>query len=141
MKGQAQIFHRGKIISIEGSRILVSIRSDSACGTCQVKGACSMAESEDKVIEVTDLYFEDYEVGEEVEVYFSQSLGFRALFLGYFLPFLLVLVSLIILIIQTGNELLSGLLSLGLLVPYYLILYVSRRKIKKRFSFQLRKIM
>jgi len=35
----------------------------------------------------------------------------------------------------TGDELLGGLAALGMLVPYYLLLYFFRERIKKSFSF------
>jgi sigma-E factor negative regulatory protein RseC len=141
MKEETQIEHKGFVKSIEDEVIYVGIVSDSACGSCQVKGGCSLSEAGEKVIDIKVANPTEYFVGEEVEVFFRQSLGFRALFLAYVLPFFIVIIGLIFLFALTDNELISGLVSLSFLIPYYFILYNSRKKIKKTFSFHIRKIM
>ena len=49
-----------------------------------------------------------YAVGEEVNVVMSQSQGFRAFFLGYLLPFLIIMFILITLTALGVKELLAG---------------------------------
>lgn len=77
-----------------------------------------------------------YSPGQEVTVIFQESKGFTALFYGYVLPFIIVLLTLIISISTTNNELLSGLISLGILLPYYTTLYFFRHLLKKVFKFE-----
>lgn len=72
-----------------------------------------------------------------VTVIFRESSGLRALFLGYVLPFLILLITLIIAIEVTGNELFGGVIALALLVPYYFALYFTKDKLKKIFTFEL----
>jgi len=67
----------------------------------------------------------------------KQSLGNFAVFLGYILPFLVLLATLIISISAGLSEGIAGLLSLGILVPYFFVLYQLRSKLSKKFSFQL----
>jgi len=66
-----------------------------------------------------------------------ESLGLKALLYGYVIPFLLVLVTLIIVYSAKGNEILAGLFSIGILIPYYTILYFLRHYFKKVFKFEL----
>jgi len=73
-------------------------------------------------------------------VLFKESKGFVALFYGYLLPFLLVLGSLIISNTITKNELINGLISLGILIPYYTTLYFFRHLLKKVFKFEVEEI-
>lgn len=139
MKETTQIEHKGIVKSIIGNELQVSIIVQSACAACTLKGSCSVSELEEKIVDVFVENPDTYKNGESVEVYYKQSLGFRALFLGYVLPFLILVISLIILMSVTQNELLSGIISLLLLVPYYLILYFSKDKIKQTFMFSIKK--
>jgi sigma-E factor negative regulatory protein RseC len=59
----------------------------------------------------------------------------NALFLGYVLPFIILLSVMIILSGQTENEGLVGIVSIASLVPYYLLLYYFREQIKKKFTY------
>ncbi len=131
------IEHTGTIKEKRGNMLIVSIIPHSACASCSVGGGCSASSAEEKIVEIFD-YSGNYEVGERVDVYYAQALGFQALFLGYVLPFILLMAVLMIVHSITGNEGLAGLASLAILVPYYLGLYLTRDLIKKKFTFQIR---
>jgi len=133
------IEHPGIIDRIEGNRIWVSIQPQSACGNCHSKSYCGMAEVAEKIVEVQPPSADrEFEPGQHVMISLKKSLGYRALFLGYLLPFLILIISLIILLSVTENETISALTSILLMVPYYLILYVNRDKIKASFRFYIR---
>ncbi len=117
----------------------MNIVSQSACSTCHAQGACSVSDFQDKEIEVTE-YKGNYKVGDEVTILFKQSKGFTALIWGYVIPFFVVLGTLIIALEVTGDELKSGLLSLIILVPYYITLYFFRHLLKKVLKFELEEI-
>ena len=117
----------------------MNIVSQSACSTCHAQGACSVSDFQDKEIEVTE-YKGNYKVGDEVTILFKQSKGFTALIWGYVVPFFVVLGTLIIALEVTGDELKSGLLSLFILVPYYITLYFFRHLLKKVLKFELEEI-
>jgi sigma-E factor negative regulatory protein RseC len=72
-----------------------------------------------------------------VTVLFRESSGMKALVLGYMLPFLILMITLVVAISVTGNEILAGILALLMLVPYYLTLYLLKDKIKQTFTFKL----
>lgn len=139
MSNLNSIEHKGRIDSIDGNKINVNFLAMSGCASCHAKGICSAADMQEKSVEVFD-FTNQYKVGEEVNVILKQSLGFRALFLGYVLPFILVLLVLIILTAVTENEGIAGLSALLVLAPYYLILFLLRDKIRKKFTFTLNKI-
>ncbi|MCG8412309.1 MAG: SoxR reducing system RseC family protein [Bacteroidales bacterium] len=139
MSNNKSIEHKGRVDSINGNKIRVSFIAMSSCASCHAKGVCTVADMQEKSIDLYD-YTNQYQVGEEVNIVLKQSLGFRALFLGYVLPFILVLLFLIVLTIITNSEVISGLGALSSLVPYYLILYLLRDKIRKKFTFTIRKI-
>jgi len=138
MNNNKTIEHEGIVKEITDKSIIVSIIANSACLSCQIKGSCNISEVEEKEIEVIN-YNKSFKIGEYVEVFFKESLGFKAVFLGYILPFLIVLSVLIIGEIFNTGEGLTGILSLVSLVPYYFIIYLIKNKLKKTFSFSIRK--
>ena len=131
---EKEIEHSGHIKEINGNDIKVSFYAQEACSSCNLKSNCSVSDTKEKIVDVKTFKPEDYKVGESVIVFFKQSLGFKALFLGYVLPFLILLTTMIVSLELTGKELFSGLLSLAILAPYYLTLYLSKNKIKKTFT-------
>ena len=139
MSNKKSIEHKGRIDSIDDNKISVSFIAMSGCASCHAKGVCTAGDMQEKSVEVFD-FSNQYKVGDEVNVVLKQSLGFRALFLGYVLPFILVLLLLIILTNITNNEAIAGLSALAVLIPYYLILYVLKDRIRKNFTFTLNKL-
>jgi sigma-E factor negative regulatory protein RseC len=140
MSYSGTIEHVGVISGISEKTIRVSVMPETACGNCRAKGSCSIGNSGEKTIDVPRPPGETFNTGEQINVVLEQSLGMKALGLGYFLPFLAVLSFLILLTSVGVNEGLAGLLSLAVLVPYYTGLSFFRDSLKKEFSFRLRKI-
>lgn len=114
----------------------MNIINQSACAGCHAKGACTVADFKEKEVEISE-YKGNYKVGDEVTVLFKQTKGFTALFWGYLLPFFLVLATLIVSLELTADELKSGLLSLIILIPYYITLYLFRHSLKKVLKLEL----
>ncbi|NOU59420.1 SoxR reducing system RseC family protein [Marinifilum caeruleilacunae] len=140
MSNPKQIDHEGTILEIEDGKITVGIVNVSACAGCHAKGACTMSDMKEKSIDVID-YSNKYSVGEKVKLTYQESLGWFALILAYVLPFVLVLLVLFIATTITNDELISGLLSLAVLPPYYIILSFFKGRLKKTFSFTIEKIV
>jgi len=124
---------------VSNNKLIVSIISQSACSSCHAQGACTVSDFQDKDIEINE-FTGSYKPGQEVTVIFRESKGFTALLWGYILPFLVVLITLIVALEITGNELTSGLISLGILIPYYTTLYFLRHHLKKIFKFEVEEI-
>lgn len=131
------IRHPGLVDHIDGNHVFVKIMSQSACSTCHAKAMCSIAEVEEKIVEVIADNPGQLKKGEMVMVAMKKSLGGSAVFLGYILPLIILVAALVVFIKVTGNEGLSALISLALLVPYYLILFKLKDRLKNKFSFRL----
>lgn len=132
------IKHRGIVENIDGSHIKVRIIQTSACSACSVKGYCGSADSKEKIIDIYDTY-NSYTLGEEVTIYGTTSMGLQAVLIAFVLPFIILLAALFVAMELSGNdELLSAAISLLSLIPYYVILYFLRNKIKKNFSFTIK---
>jgi sigma-E factor negative regulatory protein RseC len=132
------IKHSGVIKDIDNHQYYVSIVAQSACVSCSVKGVCNVSEMKDEIVEVPRNKSENFAVGDKVEVLMEKSQGTKAVMLGYIMPFLIVVVTLIVSLNLIKNEGLSGLISVGILVPYYFILYVNRERLKTTFRFRIR---
>ncbi len=139
-----QICHPGVVERVDGHDVLVKIESQAACGKCQAKSYCGMGESTEKAIEIDlrragpDMLPRDFYPGQPVEVILSRALGYKALLMGYMLPFLILLAALAIMFYATGNEGLSALVAVLLMAPYYALLYHYRHKLRQTFHFSIR---
>jgi len=131
------ICHQGIVVKCEDDCVFVQIEAVSACAACKAKSMCNLTEVQDKIIEVGTKEPLKYKPGDQVVVQMKRSMGARALWLGYLLPFAVVMISLFLFSHLTGSELQAGLISLLLLIPYYLILYTMRDKLKKTFVFEI----
>jgi positive regulator of sigma E activity len=130
------INHEGTVQRSTDKSVIVSISTFSACAGCHAENSCSLSGREEKIVEVHGNY--SVKPGDRVTVVMKQSIGFTALFFGYLLPLISVILMLILLISLNINELIAGLTSLGMLVPYYFILRLFRNTINEKFTFTLK---
>jgi len=134
------IQHQGIVESINGSHIRVRIMQTSSCAACSAKGHCSSADNKEKIV---DIYESDefYKKGDEVIICGTMSMGNQAVFIAFILPFIILIISLFVLMYLTNdNELLSALISLALLFPYYIIISLYKNRLKKTFAFTIKHI-
>ena len=85
-----KISHAGVIERIEGDSIKVRIVQTSACAACKVASHCNASESKVKIVDVFCSDNSTYQVGQEVVVWASKDVANKALFLGFGVPFLLL---------------------------------------------------
>ena len=137
MDHQDLITHSGIITRHQAGTIYVSIVAESACAACHAKGVCGMSEMQEKVVEINDAGHTELAVGTPVTVAMKRTTGLKAVLYGYFLPFVLLLTTLFVAMGYFHNEGKAGLLALAILLPYYLVLYMLRDKMKTRFEFSI----
>ena len=130
------IQHEGTVKKVENGSVIVSIKTGSACSGCHAESICNLAGQEERIIEVKGNY--GVAQGDRVIVLMKQSVGYKAVVLSYIIPFAIVIAGLIIFNYLSANEILAGLGSIFLLLPYFLILYLFRSKINRNFSFMLK---
>lgn len=136
--GQPDIEHEGIVTGISESHILVRIIQQSACAGCHAASVCSTADKKEKIIEVEKPGF-PVKTGEKVVVALSAVSGYKAVGFTIILPLLLLILSLATARLFHLNELLIGCCALSSLVVYYAILYLYRNRLKKQFTFFLKK--
>lgn len=130
--------HRGVVSKILDDKIIISLKGNVNCEGCKAKSACGVSESNDKEIEVLKSA-QSFNLNEEVDVVLSRELGLKAVFWAYLFPFILMVFTLLV---SSGfvKEWISGLISLFILIPYYIILYLFQENFRKVFKVSLFKI-
>ena len=130
-----KIKHRGRVERVDGSHVVVRIIQTSACSACSIKGHCNASESKEKLIDVYEVNA-SYQIGEEVVVCGTTSMGMRAILLAFGIPLLHIFLAIFIAMkVTDGNELLSSLIALAAVTPYFIAIYFMKDKLNKTFSF------
>ncbi len=129
--------HEGVVSKITNDVVTISLKGNINCEACNAKAACGVSESNSKEIEVS-YSTQPLKLNENVEVLLKKSLGLKAVFWAYVFPFIIMMT--VLLIASTlFKEWIAGLLSIAVLVPYYLMLYVLRNTFKKAFKLSILK--
>ncbi|HUX57407.1 MAG TPA: SoxR reducing system RseC family protein [Bacteroidales bacterium] len=130
------INHSGVVLKVNDKSVSVIISAASACSGCQAEGSCNMSGKEEKIIDVAGSY--NLKPGDDVTILMRQSMGYTALFLGYIFPLITVIIVLLTLVSMKIPELIAGVTSLAILIPYYIILIFFRKRINEKFTFTLK---
>ncbi len=138
MKLKDTIEHEGIIKQISGNTIKVEIIKTSACNTCEAKKQCCVTENSTKIIDIitTD---SNFSLNDKVNVYLPRHLAVKALFLAYIIPFFCIIITLLSVNFLTKNEIKAGLASIGILIPYFIILKIFNKRIQIKYNFKIAK--
>lgn len=134
----SHISHSGKVTGIVKDNIYVTILSQSACSSCHSKSVCSLAEMKEKIIEIQDKSG-DFSIGDNVKVVMKEELGLLAVFFAYVLPVVLLITVMFVLNLLKFPEYITGISVILLLTSYFILLYLLKNKIQKKFSFSIEK--
>jgi len=138
MNRDSEITHDGIVQSTDLKSVTVMLSPNVSCVGCSAARSCNPSGNDKKLVRVEGSY--NVNPGEKVIVSMKQSLGYSALFLGYLLPLISVVLTLVILLSLSFSELISGLISIAVLLPYYMLLFAFRKLIGRKFSFTLKTI-
>ena len=133
-----QITHKGRIVAIDPDITTIEIIAESACASCHAKGLCGLGEEKVKQIQVRTSAWTPRQVGDEVEVVLKKSMGYKAVFIAYGLPLVVLFATLMLLGAVGVGELWAGLGALGAVAVCYFVLFLFRNKISKDYSFFLK---
>ena len=127
--------HTGKVVSMTPKTTTVQIVSQSACSECHAAGLCGLSEYTEKAVEVPTSPSATYGVGDEVQVVLKASMGFKAVWIAYFLPLVVLLAITLGLIALGVPEVVSGLAGLGAVALYYLVVWLLRDRLRNEYVF------
>ena len=132
-----EISHIGKIVAIDADFITVEIVAESACSTCHAAGLCGTADATHKAITVPATVG-NWQLGQDVRVFLKRSMGFKAVWLAYAIPLAVLLAVLLGLNAAGMGELASGLMAIGAVGVYYLVLWLFRDRLRNEYSFYIK---
>ena len=137
--GEQVVTHSGWVKKVDDQgKVEISVIVKSSCASCEISGSCSLADLKEKIIEVQQSGGEKFKSGQQVMIVMKQSLGTWAVLLGYVFPLIVVVTGLFIFVGSGIDQGLSAISAIALLIPYYLILYLAKDFIRKRFTYTVR---
>lgn len=131
------ISHEGVITKITDDTLEIKIMAQSACAACHAKSACGMGEQAEKTLTVPRPKGQEFQLFQKVKVIMAIGQGNKAAVLAYLIPIILLLAVLFICLGVGLCEGLSALISIASLIPYYIVLYTQRDKLKKKFEYRI----
>lgn len=133
-----EISHIGRVKEMTPESTVVEIISSSACSACHAKGLCGVSEEKVKEIEVPTDPYATWNVGDEVRVMLRQTMGLKAVWISYVVPLLILMILILTLSAVSVHEIYVGLVSVGVVAAYYLVLYLLRDRLANEFVFYLK---
>ena len=133
-----EITHQGRIVAIDPEVTTIEIPAEDACAACHAKGLCSVSGEKVKQVQVRTSAWTPRQVGDEVEVALRKAMGYKAVFIAYGMPLVVLFVTMMILNWLGVGELWAGIGSLIAVAVCYLVIFLFRNKISKDYSFYLK---
>lgn len=137
MNTEETISHEGVITKITDDELEIKILAQSACAACHAKSACGMGEQAEKTLTLPRPKGRTFQLGQRVNVKMAINQGNAAAVLAYLIPIILLLSVLFVCLGLGFGEGLSALISIVALIPYYIVLYLRRDKLKKKFEYDI----
>ena len=131
------ISHEGVITKISDTELEIKILAQSACASCHAKSACGMGEQAEKILTVPKPNDREFQLLQKVNVTMAVGQGNKAAILAYLVPIVVLLAALFICLGVGLGEGWSALISIAALIPYYIVLYLKRDKLKRRFEYRI----
>lgn len=94
-----------------------------------------MSDMAEKILTVPKPKDREFQLFQKVVVKMTVNQGNKAAVLAYLVPFIVLVVVLFAMLGIGLSEGLSALISITALIPYYIILYLCRDKLKRRFEY------
>jgi len=139
MAGKGTISHDGEVVAVHGNHIQVKIITQSACADCHARSACIAADFEEKIIDAVNPNATTLQPGDPVTVTMEIKMAWLAVFYGFVLPLIVLVIFFFTTFAFTQNETLAALTALCSLVPYYFLLYRFRQLVERKFHFWVHK--
>lgn len=134
-----EVSHAGIVREITQEATTVEIIASSACSSCHAKGMCGVSDEQVKMISVPTDPYSDYQVGDEVDIVLKKSMGLKAVWISYVIPLMILMILILSLSSVTVHEVYTGLIAIGGVALYYLIIYLFRERLAQDYVFSIRK--
>ena len=141
MSEHSTICKEGIVRAVNDRTVEVEVTVSSACAGCHAKSICIPSDHRQETVTAHVTGNESYKVGERVNLVLQGNAGAKAVVIAYVIPFAVLLAAFIASYLIFHNELVSVLVSLGVVLLYFLFLKTQRHKIDQNFTFYVKKIV
>ena len=128
------IEHTGIVERVGDNLVVVRIMQASACSACKARSFCASSENKEKMIEVHSPVI-NCKAGDEVTVCATASMGRDAVVLAFVIPLVLMMATLAATLKITHSEPIAALAGVGILLPYYIVLYTQKNRLSRKMNF------
>lgn len=128
---------KGHIVSVSPTNVVVHLSRSTACESCAASGKCGGASANKTTVDVPISPNKQYKVGQEVAIVVKQFPALWAVWWSYGCPLVLLLFTLVGVASFTGRELLAASSALLVLVPYYLLLWLFRKRMAHKVKYEI----
>lgn len=135
-----RIEHNGVVVSVDGDRANVRIVRTSACSSCHVSQVCNKTESKEMDVMVRGTHVSGFKEGDNVVVAIQVSMARMAVICGFGIPLAIMLISFFITKTFCKDDLIISVVSFGIVAVYYVIMYLLRDMLDKKFFFEIKDI-
>ena len=132
-----KIRHTGTIVSLGATSVKVRVLQQEACSACTAKSLCHSADAKEKDIDVA-CDASRYEVGQGVVIEGDLRMVRKAVAWAYVVPLMLLMTVTLGAVGLGASEPLAALLGVACLVPYGMVLYALREKMRRQFTFYIK---
>lgn len=98
-----------------------------------------MGDVAEKVVELPTDPYNKHAVGDEVEVLLKASMGFKAVYLAYLIPLVILLAAILGLMALGVGEVVAGLSGIAAVTVYYFLLWLFRGKLQTEYVFTIKR--
>ncbi len=116
----------GLVTALTAGRIKVALQGNGGCSTCH-DALCMLGKSQARWVE-TPSGSNSLNIGDTVMVRINRASGYAGVLWLYLVPFVLMVLTLIGILKLGQPESLAGVMAIFVLVPYFLVLYIFRKK-------------
>lgn len=126
------------VIRVDAAEIEVEVCRPEACAACKAKSVCSEGGGEGKRMTLVN-DGQGYQVGEQIQLVMRRSAGLKAVVIAYLVPVVLVVAALLIFQATPMSDTTAALLTLGILVLYFVIIRLLRGRINNQLTIEIEK--
>lgn len=126
------------VIRVDAAEIEVEVCRPEACAACKAKSVCSEGGGEGKRMTLVN-DGQGYRVGEQIQLVMRRSAGLKAVIIAYLVPVVLVVAALLIFQATPMSDTTAALLTLGILVLYFVIIRLLRGRINNQLTIEIEK--
>lgn len=135
--GEHKVRQCGVVESVNGDIVRVHCVRLSACDTCSASSSCRTVHGKTMYVDLHDTEADTYNVGDRVVVETGTHNGRDAVLLGFVWPLVAFVAVLVIANVSGTSDSVAAFCAIVALGVYYLLLYVMRKRVGRRFSFRI----